>query len=219
MMNAARQQQSKSSWLATLGLLIPFFTSANGQVIGVDICSCAPNTYEFTLDFSLFCPPVNITLGDAVAATSCMVGPFGDPEVKDLIPVSVQSIDILELNQNLNIIVQENIAGSFGDGDTFTYNSISSIPGAIVDPVEIPRAIQLNIIGVNQFDETIINVYLISMTNDCQAFPVLMEGQSAGWTRFVSILRDRTSFLDCPSFAHYMFSVSSFDRVTSDLHW
>jgi hypothetical protein len=124
-----------------------------------------------------------------------MVGPFGDPEVKDLIPVSVQSIDILELNQNLNIIVQENIAGSFGDGDTFRYNSISSIPGQIVDPVDIPRAIQLNIIGVNQFDEPIINVYLISMTNDCQAFPVLMEGQSAGWTRFVSILRDRTSFL------------------------
>ena len=152
-----------------------------------EICYCAPNSYEFTLDFFLTCPPVNITLGDAVAATTCMVSPFGDPEVSDLVPVSVQSIDILELNQNLQVIVQENIGGDFIDGDTFSYISYAAIPGMIVNPEDLPRAIQLNIVGLNKDGEEIINVYLITFTNACGAYPVLSEGQFAGWTRFVSI--------------------------------
>ncbi len=184
----ARRRPNTSSW-KVIGLLFPFLAAARGQEqIGVDICSCAPATYEFTLDFSLFCPPVNITLGDAVTDTSCMVSPFGDPDVADLIPVAVQSIDILELDQNLQIIVQENLAGSYGDGDTFQYSSIAAVPGDIVDPSNIPRAIQLNIIGVNQFDEPLINVYLIIFSNNCGRYPVLFEGQYAGWTRFVSYL-------------------------------
>ena len=171
-----------------IGLLLPFLAAAQSQKpeIGVDICSCAPGQYEFTLDFSLYCPPVNITLGDAVQTTSCLVNPFADPDVADLVPVAVQSIDILELDQNLQILVQENIAGSYGDGDTFQYTSIAALPGEIVNPEDIPRAIQLNIIGVNQFDEPIINVYLIVFTNNCGRYPVLFEGQYAGWTRFVS---------------------------------
>jgi hypothetical protein len=154
--------------------------------IGVDICVCAPSTYEFTLDFSLFCPPVNITLGDAVKRTSCLVNPFGTPEVADLVPVAVSSIEILELDQSMEISVREKIEGSFGDGDTFQYTSIAALPGEIVNPDDLPRAIQLNIVGVNQFDESIINIYLIVFTNNCGRYPVLFEGQSAGWTRFVS---------------------------------
>jgi hypothetical protein len=182
-----RRRPMASLWKG-LGLLVPFLATAHtqNQEIGVDICACAPGSYEFTLDFSLFCPPVNITLGDAVVDTSCLVSPFGDPDVADLIPVAVQSIDILELDQNLQISVQENIAGSFGDGDTFQYTSIAALPGEIVNPEDLPRAIQLNIIGVNQFDEPIINVYLIIFSNNCGRYPVLFEGQYAGWTRFVS---------------------------------
>lgn len=179
-------RESGHSWLNKVFLLVSILSVGDGQIIGEEICSCAPNTYEFTLDFSLFCPPVNITQGDAVAATTCMVAPFGDPEVEDLIPVNVQSIDILELGQDLEIVVQENIAGSFGDGDTFSYTSYAAEPGEIINPNDIPRAIQLNIVGINQFDQTIINVYLITFSNNCGAYPVLFEGQYAGWTRFVS---------------------------------
>ncbi|KAL3918642.1 MAG: hypothetical protein SGILL_004139, partial [Bacillariaceae sp.] len=143
-----------------------------------EICNCAPNTFEFTLDFGLFCPPVNLTIGDALQTTTCMVSPFGDPTVTDLIPVAVQSIDILELNQDLQVVVQESIDGTFGDGDTFQYTSYAAISGEIVNPVDLPRAIQLNINGVNQFDESIINVYLVSYTNNCGAYPVLVEGES-----------------------------------------
>eukprot|EP00978_Attheya_sp_CCMP212_P034901 scaffold149104_cov52-Attheya_sp.AAC.1 len=175
--------------LAFIGFLFALLTRAGGEVIGIggDICSCAPSTYEFTFNFALTCPPINVNLDGAIASTSCLVSPFGDPDATDLVPVAVQIIDILELDQNLDILVQENIAGNFEDGDSFTYVSIAASPGSITNPpVDTPRAIQLNIVGVNQFDEPIINVYLIGFTNDCSAFPVLVNGQSAGWTVFVS---------------------------------
>ena len=128
----------------------------------------------------------NITINDAIAATSCLVSPFGNPEVADLIPIAVQSIDILELGQDLRVLVQENIEGNFLDGDSFRYTSVSANPDAIESYLGLPRAIQINAIGVNANDETIINVYIITFTNDCGAYPVLFEGQTAGWTRFVS---------------------------------
>ena len=176
---------------AAIPFIACFFVSlladrAGAQEIGTEICYCAPNSYEFTLDFSLTCPPVNITLGNAVAATTCQVSPFGDPAVSDLVPVTVNSIDILELNQNLQVMVQENIASTFLDGHPFSYVSYAAIPGEIVNPEDLPRAIQLNIVGVNKEGEEIINVYLITFTNACGAYPVLYEGQFAGWTRFVS---------------------------------
>jgi hypothetical protein len=179
-----------SGCILALAIICSLAKTASGQEqeIGTDICYCAPNTYEFTLDFSLFCPPVNITLGDAVKATTCMVSPFGDPSITDLVPVAVQSIDILELNQRLQILSQEEIEGNFGDGDTFEYTSIAAIPGEVVNAEDLPRAIQINILGVNQFEESIINVYLITFTNNCSSYPVLSEGQSAGWTRFVSLI-------------------------------
>jgi hypothetical protein len=175
------------SVFSSFGLLILALLSmtSTAQEIGTELCSCSPSTYSFTLDFSLFCPPVNITIGDAVQATSCLVSPFGNPQVENLVPEEVQSIDILELGQDLRVLVQENLEGSFADGDTFSYTSITSTPGNIVSSVEIPRALQLNIVGVNANDEPIINVYIITFTNDCGAYPVLQEGQSAGWTRFV----------------------------------
>ena len=191
-----KMMMMRFDWFFALALLVSLYFPLEAatrelqlqeQEIGTEICYCAPNSYEFTLDFFLTCPPVNITLGDAVAATTCMVSPFGDPEVSDLVPVSVQSIDILELNQNLQVIVQENIGGDFIDGDTFSYISYAAIPGMIVNPEDLPRAIQLNIVGLNKDGEEIINVYLITFTNTCGAYPVLSEGQFAGWTRFVSI--------------------------------
>jgi hypothetical protein len=175
----------QSWWWATFGLLTTLLTGVSGQ--DLDICACTPSSYEFVFDFNLFCPPVNITLGDAVEETSCSVGPFGSQDVTDLIPVSVQNIDILELGQDLRVLVQEKIEGNFVNGDSFRYQSITNEPGAITTPLDIPRAIQLNIVGVNVNDEPIINVLIITFTNDCNSYPVLVNGQNVGWTFFVSI--------------------------------
>mmetsp|Transcript_16517 Transcript_16517/g.34175 ORF Transcript_16517/g.34175 Transcript_16517/m.34175 type:complete len:430 (-) Transcript_16517:174-1463(-) len=187
--------KTRFNWAFAATLIVSFIAlsrAASGDIaladreVGTEICACAPNAYEFTLDFALTCPPVNITLGDAVSATTCMVSPFGSPEVADLVPVSVSSIDILELNQNLQVMVQENIEpkNAYVDGDTFSYISYAAIPGEVVNPEDLPRAIQLNIVGKNRNGEEIINVYLITFTNSCGAYPVLFEGQWAGWTRF-----------------------------------
>ena len=173
------------SWWSTFGLLTSLLNGASGQVN--DTCACSPSTYEFVFDFNLFCPPVNITLSDAVEETSCSVGPFGSQEVMDLIPVSVQNIDILELGQDLRVLVQETLEGNFVNGDSFRYESIANLPGEITSPVDIPRAIQLNIVGVNVNDDPIINVFIITFTNECDTYPVLFNGQSIGWTFFVSI--------------------------------
>lgn len=108
-----------------------------------------------------------------------------------MIPVAVQSIIIIELDQNLDVLIREDvfiresIPGSFENGGSFTYESIAALPGPIIIQ-DVPRAIQLNVIGVNRFDEPIINVYLITFTNDCGSYPALVNGQSAGWTVFVS---------------------------------
>jgi hypothetical protein len=168
-------------WWCTFGLLSSLLTGASGQ----DICACSPSTYDFVFDFNLFCPPVNITVGDGVQETSCSVTPFDDPNVIDLIPVSVQSIDILELGQDLSAIVQKNIVGSFVNGDSFRYEA--NLPDQMTSPNDIPRAIQININGLNVNDDAIINVAIITFTNDCGTYPVLFHGQSIGWYFFVSI--------------------------------
>lgn len=172
--------------ISILAVLLGSFVLANGQEIGTEICSCGPKTFEITLDFSLTCPPVNITLGDGVDATSCLISPFGEPDVESLVPIAVESIDILELGQNLRVTAQTNIGTRLLDGDTFTYTSVVADPDSITTVTEVPRALQLNIVGINADGNSIINVFIVTFTNDCGSYPVFQEGQSAGWARFVS---------------------------------
>jgi hypothetical protein len=115
-----------------------------------------------------------------------MVSPFENPSVGDLVPVAVQEIVILELDQNLDVLVREEISNSFKDGDTFTYTSYAAEPGKIVEPLNLPRAIQFNIVGINALEQAITNIVVITFSNSCQAYPVLIPGQYAGWVRFVS---------------------------------
>ena len=170
----------------SLAALLASSLIANGQEIGTELCSCSPNSYEFKLDFGLTCPPVNITIGNAVQATSCLVSPFGNLNVDNLVPVSVENIDILETGQSLRVLAKTNIKGELIDGDSFTYTSITADPNSITTAEEIPQALQLNMVGINSEGEKIINVFIITFTNGCNSYPVFQEGQSAGWTQFVS---------------------------------
>ena len=174
--------------LASLGLLLIRFDGASAQVIGQQICACSPSYYEFTLNFEHFCPPVNITQNNGIQDRSCVVTPYSSTNVTDLVPVVVTSIDILELGQGLRVLVQENIAGHFRDGDTFNYTSLTAVPGDIVGTTDIPRGLQINVVGSNQYGEPLINVFILTFTNNCGAYPVIEAGESAGWTTFVSIL-------------------------------
>jgi len=171
-------------WCVPLVVLLASLALATGQEIGTEICACSPRSYEFTLDFSLTCPPVNITLGDGIAATSCLVSPFGRPNVADLVPISVRSIDVLELGQNLRVVAQTDINDVFLDGDSFTYTSVVADPDSIEEAQQIPRALQINMVGTNEEGGEIINVFIVTFSNECGSYPLFEEGESAGWARF-----------------------------------
>jgi len=155
------------------------------RITAQDSCACSPSQYLFTLDFSLSCPPVNVTIGSGIEATFCQVSPFGDADqqIEDLVPVTVEYVDLLELSQTFQVLSQQNISGSFEDGDTFSYTSIVDQ----VDNEEIPKVLQLNIFAFNAEGQPIVNFFAISFSNNCGDFRTIDEGGSAGWTHFTSL--------------------------------
>ena len=136
-------------------------------------------TYEFTLDFSLECEPVNVG-GPGIADTTCLVTGFDKINVTDLVPVAVSSIQLIEIGQDGGPAAVAQETGDFRDGSTFTYTSIS-FGGGIA-----PRAFQLRALGRNSAGETLVLQFAVTFTNACGVFPVITEGQSVGWTVFVS---------------------------------
>ena len=76
------------------------------------------------------------------------------------------------------------MAGDFASGDSFTYTSV----GALGDPDQIPQSIQLTITGTNAANSSLVQVWAIKFTNDCDIYPVLEQGETFGWTQFVSYL-------------------------------
>jgi hypothetical protein len=101
-----------------------------------------------------------------------------------LLQVAVDVILILELGMDFTVIRQENVTGDFSDGDVFNYTSIVATDSG--GEIQVPRVIQLNLFGFNALQEPLLNNYAIAFTNNCNAYPALYEGGSAGWTRFVS---------------------------------
>jgi hypothetical protein len=73
--------------------------------------------------------------------------------------------------------------GPLAEGDSFSFKSlISDGQRSAADP---PRGLQLIMEATNANGEKVINSFLITYTNDCAVFPVLTEGQLAGWVVFV----------------------------------
>jgi hypothetical protein len=182
-MGSNHRTRAPTVWLSSLLAATLLVGKADGQL---EVCSCAPTSYTFTFDFGLTCPPVNVTRNGGIAATFCQISPFGDPDsnITDLVPVEVGYVDVLELGQAFDVLSQVNITGTFVDGDSFTYTSIVAMNETIE---EYPKVVQLNIFAFNSEGQPIVNFYAIAFTNLCNEYPVLLEGDSAGWTEFVSL--------------------------------
>ena len=159
-----------------------------GQLIGTNICGCQPATYTFTFDFDLTCNDNNVEGGPGINETACLTEVRGKDEVpdEDLVPVTVQTVQIFELDQNMQVFSQTVRTGTFVDGSNFTYTSIISTITDLSDVAALPRGLQLVITGLNNKEESTVNTYIITYTNDCGIFPILIEGQTSGWTIFVS---------------------------------
>jgi hypothetical protein len=149
---------------------------------GQDVCACSPSTYEFTFDFDLACPGAGGDFPDGIAEVTCFITSFS-ADVKDLMPVAVRSISIIEADTERIPIAQSQIDGSFVTGDSFTYSSVAALGNA----TELPQSIQLTITGTNAENSSLVQVWAIKFTNDCGVYPVLEVGQSYGWTKFVSL--------------------------------
>lgn len=109
--------------------------------------------------------------------SACFVSGIGGV-VNDYVPVVITGIDVLELDTDLIPIRLTPIRGSFGNGDAFSYTASD-------EENTVKGAIQLNILGVNQLDETIQNVFVISFSNEC-GVSVVEVGDVIGWVVVVS---------------------------------
>lgn len=153
--------------------------------VGTTVCSCTPAVYDITLDLAKTCDDTGgFTQG--VLLTDCSVIPFDDPSITNLVPVSVTLIDISELGQNLQTVVgQRRFSGNFGSGDMVSYTSISNDPESIND-MNLPKALQLSMIGVNSDGEDLVFSALLAYSNSCDIYPLFLPGASNGWAGLVS---------------------------------
>lgn len=195
MQRSSNSQLGKHTTLVVAQLLVFFIAWSSqivgGQLIGTNLCGCQPATYTFTFDFDLTCDDNNVEGGPGINETACLTEVRGEDEVpdEDLIPVTVQSVQIFELDRNLQVFSQTVRTGTFVDGSNFTYTSIISTISDLENIGSLPRGLQLVITGLNSKEQSTVNTYIITYTNDCGIFPILTEGQTSGWTIFVSINR------------------------------
>jgi len=81
---------------------------------------------------------VNVTRNGGISATFCQISPFGDENqnITDLVATEIKYVDVLELGQQFEVLTQQNISGTFYDGDSFEFSSIVTEEGN----QEIPRS-------------------------------------------------------------------------------
>lgn len=80
--------------------------------------------------------------------------------------------------------------GVFQDGSTFVYTSplLGSIESVSkLTPDTMPGGLQIDLIGINRFEQPITNVWIILFINDCTYFPILNINDNIGWTTLVSL--------------------------------
>src|SRR3569832_958278 len=128
--------------------------SAKAQV-GVTVCACQPDFYEFTFNFSLTCLNMDITPEiPGINDTACKINPVLNQNVTDRTPVVVTQVQILELGPPpvYEVLFQTTISGNFGDGSKFNYTSLAAQPEKITES-NLPAGLQLSIVGRNQKEE------------------------------------------------------------------
>jgi len=110
-------------------------------------CVCSPRAYTFKLmfvfDFDQTCDVNTIDGKPGIVGTSC--------QPPALTPVVIDSVQILELNRDLQMIAQKLIPGPFIKEDKFSYTSVSAqlTPDEPLVDQEVPSIIVLILYGRN----------------------------------------------------------------------
>ena len=170
----------------TLFLLL---ASPSRAEVGTTICACSPQVYEFTLDFSLTCENTQLD-GAGIEEFECVIAPFQTGVEIDLVPASVETIDFVEFDQALGRIAESSLFGTYLDGSTISYASVSAKPEDITVS-SVPKSLQITMLAQNSIGQPLLMTWLASFSNSCGEYPVVSTGNQIGWTRIVSILVDR----------------------------
>ena len=107
----------------------------------------------------------------------------------DVVPVSIYSIQFLEVDSKFNVINQDSsyVRGiDFENGAVFNYTSILAKPLAQTMGV-VPGGMNMVLRGVTAAGEPVRNVFTITYTNDC-GIQTFEEGDAIGWVVFVSYM-------------------------------
>jgi hypothetical protein len=91
---------------------------------------------------------------------------------------------IFEFDQDFQLLVATTFPGDFLDGDSITYTSIVADQAA--DASKVPKLLQISIFALNSEKQPVVNSFGIVFSNDCNVYPVIDPGNSAGWISFVS---------------------------------
>ena len=185
-----------------LVLLLNEFVHAQ---IGSTICICSPSMYTMQLNFSSNCENSSL-VGDGILTSDCAIDPFQNPNatVIDEVPVTVSSIDILELDVDLVKISQSSRFGTFNNGDIIQFASVSSDPSALNETF-YPKALQVSMIGINDVGETLFFAGLIIYSTECNQFPLIQEGSTIGWVTLVS--RDNSTMQPANVYITFSFCI------------
>jgi hypothetical protein len=159
-----------------------------GQEIGKTLCACQPSFYTLTLDFGLTCQDETISGPGIVEPPACFTRPDGPEDVDDKVPVTVGSIQIIELDQRLQAVNQQVELGNFSDGSSINFTSIIATGADTLTTTSLPRAMQLLITGENAAGQSLVNTFLLRYSNNCSVYPVLLNDQNNGWIVFVSLI-------------------------------
>lgn len=177
--------------------------------IGSTICICSPSSYVIQLNFSSNCENDSL-VGEGILTSDCAVDPFQNQNVTDEVPVTVSSIDILELDVDLGLLTQSSKFGTFNDGDIIEYSSVSSDPSALNDTF-YPKALQISMIGNNVDGDTLFFAGLIIYSTECNQYPLIEEGSSIGWITLVSsdmiISKQPSSIFHIDSYIYTSFAI------------
>jgi hypothetical protein len=140
----------------------------------------------FALDLSLNGDECNVAGTQGVSSAVCTITPLGGENVTDLVPVVVNFITILEVDQQAEIIGREYLANlSLTSGDTFSYTSVLSNPQNLTSET-LPNGIQLFLRGRNAENQELTNLLAVEYDNSCSVVANVTSGQQMGWTLFVS---------------------------------
>jgi hypothetical protein len=169
--------------------------------IGTTICICSPSAYVMQLNFSSNCENDSL-VGEGILTSDCAIDPFQNPNVTDEVPVSVSSIDLLELDVDLGLLTQSSRFGSFNDGDIIQFVSVSGDP-SVLNETYYPKALQISMTGNNVAGDTLYFAGLIIYSTDCNQFPLIEEGSSIGWVTLVR--RDLGHLMHCT--LHFSFLI------------